>query len=203
MEYFPGVESWFDRVDMFVKLIDPRIHVEHYIVSAGLKEILEGVSIHTHFKRIFASEYHFNHHDVAVFPKVLVTDSTKTQYLFRINKGKLELSETINTHMSESERPIPFEHIVYIGDGLTDVPSMTVTKKNGGHTLAVYKKGSPKGIKVCRDLLEAGRVDFIAPADYSPKTLLDHRVQLLLNSVVTRIQYEREVFRCRREHHLT
>ena len=80
---------------------------------------------------------------------------------------------------------------------------MTVTKKNGGHTLAVYKKGSPKGIKVCRDLLEAGRVDFIAPADYSPKTLLDHRVQLLLNSVVTRIQYEREVFRCRREHHLT
>ncbi len=85
--------------------------LQHYLISAGQKEILDGVSIRRHFKRIYASEYHFNHHGVATFPKFLVTDTLKTQFLFRINKGIEAVTESINEHMPEDERPIPFpEH---------------------------------------------------------------------------------------------
>jgi len=100
---------------------------------AGQKEILEGVSIRRHFKRIYASEYHFNHSRPSqTFPKLLVTDTLKTQFLFRINKGLELVTESINEHMPEAERPIPFANMVYVGDGMTDVPSMALTKKSGG-----------------------------------------------------------------------
>ncbi len=203
IKYFSGVETWFDRINMFVKnQSNNKTKVEHYIISAGMKEILEGVSIRKFFKNIFASEYHFNHHGVAVFPKQLITDTTKTQFLFRINKGKQKLVESINKHMPEHERPIPFSNIIYIGDGLTDVPSMTVTKQSGGHSIAVYKPGSSTGLKGCKSLLEVGRVHFIASADYSENSSLEKRMKLLLKSVISSIDYKRELFSCRRENDL-
>lgn len=126
IEYFPGVETWFERINDFVKKVGGgKTKIAHYIISAGMKEILEGVSIRKHFSNIFASEYHFDHHGVATFPKQLITDTSKTQFLFRINKGREKLTENINQHTPEHKRPIPFSNIVYIGDGLTDVPSLT------------------------------------------------------------------------------
>lgn len=201
IKYYPGVDTWFQRINEYIKeQSNNKVKVQHYIISAGMNEILDGITIKKYFKRIYASEYHFDHHGVAKFPKLLITDTTKTQYLFRINKGKEDLSETINEHMPESDRPIPFENIIYIGDGLTDVPSMVVTKKNGGHTIAVYKKGSPNGHKVCKKLLDAERVHFIAPADYRKGSYLDKRVRLLLKSVMAKIEYNKELFECRKEH---
>ena len=154
---------------------------------------------------IFASEYHFDHRGIATFPKVLITDTAKTQYLFRINKGKEDLAESINEHVPDDERPIPFSNIIYIGDGLTDVPSMVITKSHGGNAIAVYKengKGAQKARDICKKLLNAGRVNFIAPADYSPNSLLEKRVHLMLKSVITHIEYKSELFQCRREHNL-
>ena len=207
VKYFPGVEDWFARMNFFVSdKSSKKIKLRHYIISAGLKEILEGVSIKRNFQNIFASEYHYNHHQAATFPKLLITDTTKTQFLFRINKGRESLSESINTHMPLDERPIPFENIIYIGDGETDVPSMTVTRQAGGNAVAVYKTGrsakSQKTQETCRTLLKAGRVNFIAPADYSTGSLLEQRVKLLLSSVMGKIEYERELFQCRKEHKL-
>lgn len=203
IEYFPGVENWFDRVNAFVKEeSNGKARIEHYMISCGIKEILEGISIRQYFKNIYASQYYFNHHGVATFPKLLITDTTKTQYLFRINKGKQKLTESINEHMPEQQRPIPFSNIIYIGDGLTDVPSMSVTKQNGGNTIAVYKKGSKKGVKACEVLLQAGRVHFLAPADYSEGSLLEKRVGLLLRSVIANVEYQKELFDCRRKHDL-
>jgi 2-hydroxy-3-keto-5-methylthiopentenyl-1-phosphate phosphatase len=201
IKYFPGVKPWFGRVNKFVKKEGGgRIAIKHYIVSAGLREILDGTSIKSQFARIYASEYHFDHHDKATFPKVLITDTAKTQYLFRINKGKEDLAESINGHMPESLRPIPFSNIIYIGDGMTDVPSMTVTKSSGGNTIAVYKKNSRKGKDICKNLLEVGRVHFIAQADYSAGSDLDKRVKILLQSIIANIEYQRELFDCRRAH---
>jgi len=198
------VETWFDRIHKFVSQIsDKNIKVKHYIISAGLREILDGVSINKHFDYIFASEYHYNHHKVATFPKILITDTTKTQYLFRINKGKEDLRESINTHMPVEQRPIPFENIIYIGDGDSDVPSMTVTRHNGGNAIAVYKQGRTADEKkthdACKELLQAGRVNFIAPADYSPDSKLETRVHLLLQSIVARIGYQQELHLCQKE----
>ncbi len=207
VQYFPGVDSWFERINRFVaEAGEGRIKLRHYLISAGLREILEGVSIKKQFANIFASEYHYNHHHVATFPKLLITDTTKTQFLFRINKGKENLAESINSHLPEAERPIPFPNIIYLGDGETDVPSMTVTRREGGNAVAVYKEGRARKEQntkqTCRELLAAGRVNFIAPADYSQGSVLERRVRLLISAVMTRIEYQRELFACSREHGL-
>lgn len=207
VSYFPGVESWFERINQFVaKASDRRAKIRHYVISAGLKEILAGVSIRKHFHNVFASEYHYDHHNKATFPKLLITDTSKTQFLFRINKGKEDLRESINSHMPAEERPIPFTNIIYIGDGETDVPSMAVTRQNGGSAIAVFKTGRTTRAKrtqtICKGLLGAGRVDFIAPADYSTGSLLEKRVHLSLRSIIAKIEYERELEKCRREHKL-
>ncbi|HET9653317.1 MAG TPA: hypothetical protein VFP36_14040, partial [Usitatibacter sp.] len=142
------------------------------------------------------SEYYFNHHGVATFPKFLVTGTMKTQFLFRINKGIEAVTESIDEHMPEAERPIPFQNIVYVGDGMTDVPSMALSKKSGGHAVAVYDPRGAKGRATCVKLLDAGRVDFIAEADYRRGSKLSRRVELLLDAIIANIAYNREAFRC-------
>jgi len=177
------------------------VKIQHYLISASQREILEGVSIRKYFKRIYASEYHFNHHGVATFPKFLVTDTLKTQFLFRINKGIEAVTESINEHMPEADRPIPFQNIVYIGDGMTDVPSMALTKKSGGHAVAVYdpRRNRARSRATCVKLLDAGRVDFVAAADYRAGSKLSRRVELLLDAIIADIAYRREAFACRLE----
>ena len=200
IQYFPGVTAWFTRMNAYVKKKSRgQVKLQHYLISAGQKEILDGVSIRRHFKRIYASEYHFNHHGVATFPKLLVTDTLKTQFLFRINKGLENVTESINEHMPEAERPIPFANMVYVGDGMTDVPSMALTKKSGGHTVAVYDPKSEKQRAICVKLLEAGRADFIAEADYRKSSKLSRRVELLLDAIVADVAYRREAFEVRLE----
>lgn len=197
IEYFPGVPTWFARMNAYVKKRSRgQVKLQHYLISAGQREILDGVSIRKHFKRIYASEYHFNHHGVATFPKLLVTDTLKTQFLFRINKGRELITESINEHMPEAERPIPFQNMIYLGDGMTDVPSMALTKKSGGHSVAVYDPAGARGRATCKKLLDAGRVDFIAEADFRNASKLSRRVELLLDAIIADVAYRREAFQC-------
>lgn len=197
IEYFPGVTTWFARMNAYVRRRSrAQVKLRHYLISAGQREILEGVSIRGHFKRIYASEYHFNHHGVATFPKLLVTDTLKTQFLFRINKGREAVTESINEHMPEAERPIPFPNMIYLGDGMTDVPSMALTKKSGGHSVAVYDPRGDKGRATCVKLLDAGRADFIAEADFRKSSKLSRRVELLLDAIIADVAYRREAFQC-------
>lgn len=196
IKYFPGVPTWFTRMNRYVERRSRgQVALHHYLISAGQREILDGVSIRKHFKRIYASEYYFNHHGVATFPKLLVTDTLKTQFLFRINKGKESVTESINEHMPEVERPIPFHNMIYVGDGMTDVPSMAITKKNGGFAVAVYGPRD-KGRATCTRLLDAGRVDYIAEADFRPASKLSRRVQLLLDAIIAGVAYRREAHLC-------
>jgi hypothetical protein len=200
IEYFPGVATWFARMNAYVKRRSRgTVKLQHYLISAGQREILDGVSIRKHFKRIYASEYHFNHHGVATFPKLLVTDTLKTQFLFRINKGLELVTQSINEHMPESERPIPFANMIYVGDGMTDVPSMALTKKSGGHTVAVFDPKKDSQRATCVKLLDANRADFIAPADYRKASKLSRRVELLLDAIIADVAYRREAFEARQE----
>lgn len=193
IKYYPGVESWFERIDAYVDArSEGRVQTRHYIVSAGLGEILEGISIKHHFSRIYASQYYFDHHEAARFPTVVINDTAKTQYLFRINKGREEALETINEYMPEAERPIPFQHMLYVGDGLTDVPCMTVVKNYGGFSVAVHKPRNQGSIEVCRRLADANRIDFYAPADYRQGRRLEQRVQTILDLIIARINFEHE-----------
>jgi len=190
IQFYKGVETFFKRVNNFVsKEAKGKVKVKHYIISSGLKEILEKTKIKSNFENIFASEYHYNHYGAPTYPKLVVTDTVKTQFLFRINKGKEKLKENINEFMDESVRPIPFSNMIYIGDGMTDVPCMTVTTKNGGYAIAVSNPKKRKSIKTCKTLFKNTRVDFIAEADYSNNSDLDKFIKITLKSIIQGIEF--------------
>ena len=170
IEFFEGVESWFGRIDAFAQSIGVR--AEHYIVSSGIKEIIEGTSVARagSFKRIYACEFMYDKDGIIRWPKVAVNYTAKTQFLFRINKGVLDIdsksSEKLNSYTPEKDRRVPFQNMIYIGDGLTDVPCMRLVKAYGGQSLAVYDK--VKGNAAAQSLLDADRVNYCVAADYSP-----------------------------------
>jgi haloacid dehalogenase-like hydrolase len=194
VELFAGVESWFDDIASYVKLRAETdgVVLRHYMVSSGLTEIIEGTAIYSRFQNVFASEYWFDAYDLP-FPKRVITDTGKTQYLFRINKGLENMAESINEHMPEAMRPIPFANMIYFGDGDTDVPSMAVMRKNGGHAIAVYSPGKSKA--KCIELFKAGRCDFFAAADYRRGSDLFRRTCLLLDRIMADIRVREEMWR--------
>ncbi len=191
VELYPGVEAWFDAMHAYVKKRsgDEGITVKHYLVSSGLTEIIEGTKIYRHFANVFASEYWFDAYDLP-FPKRVISDTGKTQFLFRINKGIEDLGQSINLHMPEDERPIPFSNFIYFGDGDTDVPSMALLKKNGGHAIAVH--GPDENATKCVELFKAGRCDFYATADYRKGSDLWKRTCLLLDRIIADVKVKEE-----------
>lgn len=197
VELYPGVEAWFDEIEGYVKIRAEShgVTLKHYLVSSGLTEIVEGTSIYPRFSNVFASEYWFDAYDLP-FPKRVITDTGKTQYLFRINKGIEDLGESINSHMPEVERPIPFANMIYFGDGDTDVPSMALMRKSGGHAIAVHPPG--KSRSKCVGLFKAGRCDFFAPADYRRGSDLFKRTCLLLDRILADIRVQEEMWKVRR-----
>lgn len=197
VELFPGVMEWFDEIGAYVTLRSESqgVSVRHYMISSGLTEIIEGTPIFDRFHNVFASEYWFDAYDLP-YPKRVITDTGKTQYLFRINKGVEDLGETINQHMPEVERPIPFSNMIYFGDGDTDVPSMAVMRKNGGHAIAVHPPGKSK--EKCVGLFKAGRIDFFAAADYRRGSDLFKRTCLLIDRMLADIRVKEELWRVER-----
>ena len=193
IKYFKGVLNWFDNINNYVDKNHSKIKISHYVISAGHHEILESSIIRNKLTNVFGSQYYFDDYGHATFPKTVVTDTVKTQFLFRINKGKERISDSINSHMPEECRPIPFENMIYIGDGLTDVPSMALIKKQNGHAISVYPKDSRSQKNVSSELLDADRVDFIAEANYTKGSKLYKRICLLIDMISARIKYQNEL----------
>ena len=197
--FYPGVPTYFDRINSFIKKeFKNEIMIRHYIISGGLKEIIEATPIAKKIHRVFACEYYFDGSKRAVFPKVIVNDTLKTQCLFRISKGIEDLNKNINELMPRKDMAVPFHNILYLGDGMTDVPCMALTKKMGGHCLAVYKPRAADSIKTCKKLLAEGRVDFIAAADFRTGSRLEKLIRLILTNIADGISYRREAFVQRR-----
>ncbi len=178
IEFFKGVEGWFERMNKFG--IDNGVVVEHYVLSSGLVEIIEGSVIGKYFKKIYASEFLYDENGVAVFPKTAVNYTSKTQFIYRINKGVLDVSndKDLNSSMPDSDRRVRFQDMLYIGDGLSDVPCMKMVKAYGGSSIAVYNAESNR--QSVEDLLSHGRVDYIFPADYSENTSLELTVKNII-----------------------
>ena len=180
VEFFPGVESWFDRISEFGK--ECGVEIEHYIISSGLKEIIEGCPICHKFKEVYACEFHYDENGVADWPKTAVNYTTKTQFLFRINKGVTDITDDVNLNrfIPNDDRPIPFRNMIYIGDGMTDVPCMKLVKVNGGQSIAVYRDQRRETVE---ELLRDRRVDFVAPADYENGNELDGIVRNIIRKM--------------------
>ena len=180
VEFFPGVEDWFARIREIGDRLD--VDVEHYIISSGLTEIIEGSRIGHEFKAVFAASFCYDSEGRPLWPSAAVNYTSKTQYLFRINKGILDVTNDadLNAYTPEYKRRIPFSNMIYIADGLTDVPCMKMTKQKGGFAIAVHPPGETA---MADDMLLQGRADFSVETDYTPNSDLERIVTMLMRRI--------------------
>lgn len=181
IELFKGVEEWFALINEYGK--SKGLNIKHYINSSGLREMIEGTKIAKRFENIYACSYLYDVDGIAYWPAVAVDYTTKTQFLFKINKGIKEIRDNkkINEYLAKEERPIPFERMIYFGDGETDIPSMKVVKEHGGHSIAVY--GPPRKKATALKLIHEDRVNFVCKADYSEGKEIHITVQRILDKI--------------------
>ena len=182
IELFAGVSEWFDRINEYAK--KQGVELRHYIISSGLKEMIEGTKIAKKFYTIFASTFMYNKKGEAFWPGIMLNYTSKTQFIFRINKGCEDLAdnETVNKYIPRPLRPMPFENMIYVGDGLTDIPCMKMVKAEGGHSVAVYDARKKKPAKIDQ-LVKDNRVNAVKPADYRVGKPLEKYIQSVIDKI--------------------
>lgn len=193
VDLFKGVNEWFDLINDYGK--KKGLKIEHYINSSGLKEIIEGTPIAKYFKRIYACSFYYSGSDVAEWPAVAVDFTAKTQFLFMINKGieSVKDNKKVNDFKPDFERPIPFRHMIYFGDGATDIPCMKLVKQSGGYSIAVYTPKDKTKKKSAEKLIYEGRVNFVCPADYSRESQIHQIVKKILDKIYADFEVDKLV----------
>jgi hypothetical protein len=198
LNFYKGLPEMFEEFQeglLTPEHVSNGITVEHYIISSGLKVLLDGSRLQPYARAIFGCEFAEDNEGRIAFPKRVISHTQKTQFLFRINKGLLDMSQDVNDHMDADIRPIPFPNMIYIGDGPTDVLCFTVMKKNGGQAIAVYNPDDPQraGFRKCYQLsTHADRVKHIAPSDYRRNTHLRMLLEQMVEEIANRIVEQRK-----------
>lgn len=194
VELFPGVTDWFDRITAYG--LAHGVLVEHYIISSGLKEMIEGTAVAHKFKKIYASCFYYDQNGVAKWPAQAVNYTNKTQFLFRIQKGVLDINDFgVNEFVQPESIRVPFRNMVYIGDSATDIPCMRLVNTNGGHAIGVHNGDPSKVQKLLRD----GRIRYYAPADYREDSQLDKLVKAIIDRTVTNEVLENIHYACKKD----
>lgn len=194
VELFPGVDTWFDRINQYGD--SKGVEVEHYIISSGLKEMIEGTKVADKFKKIYASSFYYDVDGVAVWPAQVVNYTNKTQFLFRIEKGVLDVNnQGVNSYFAPDEYRIPFRNIVYIGDSDTDIPCMKLVNINGGHSIGVYNSETKDKSKVFR-MLDENRIKYFVPADYTKGAKLEQLIHQIIDRTISNEVLEEAHFCC-------
>ena len=182
---FPGVEGWFERINQYGR--EHGVIVEHYIISCGLKEMIEGTTVAKNgaFEKIYASSFYYDKDGVALWPAQVINYTTKTQFLFRISKGVLDVNDQgVNDSFNSDELRVPFKNMVYIGDSDTDVPCMKLVNSYGGHSIGVYNTETKDKTKVHK-MMREGRIKYYMPADYSEGADLDKLLKVIIDTTAT------------------
>lgn len=187
IHYYDGVLTWFKRINEYGKSLGLR--VEHYLISSGTKEIIEGTSIAKEFKAIYGCEFLFDKETkLPIWPKLAINYTQKTQYLFRISKGVTKATEDDKLNRkSQNGKRIPIRNMIYLGDGMTDVPCMLLVKDNGGKSIAVYTKDRYEHVK---NLVKEERVNYVCKADYREGFELDKIIKMIIQSISIAEQLE-------------
>ncbi len=176
---FPGADTWFERIREYGK--EKGVIVEHYIISSGLKEMIEGTKVKDSFEKIYASSFYYDEDGVAIWPAQVVNYTNKTQFLFRIEKGVLDINDSgVNDYFAPENIRIPFRNMIYIGDSDTDIPCMKLVNSYGGHSIGVFNPSTCKKEKVYK-MMHDNRIKYFAPADYSENTELDRLVKAIID----------------------
>ncbi len=187
VKMFEGVKEWFARVNEYGR--ERGLEVEHYIISSGLREMIEGTEIAREFRQIYASSFLYDVDGIAVWPALAVNYTNKTQFLYKINKGIESAydTESINKFVPAKERAIPFERMAYFGDGMTDVPCMKLVHDQGGHSIAVYDPELASGPETSEQLARDGRVSYVCPADYREGGAIDMLIRAIMDKIAADI----------------
>ena len=177
---FKGVETWFDRINAFGESMG--VNIEHYIISSGTYEIIQGTPIAKYFKRIYACKYMYDENGEALWPALAINYTLKTQYIYRISKGILDVTDDYNLNrlQDESLRRIAYRNMIYIGDGMTDIPCMKMVKEKGGKSIALYPRGKSEAVK---PLVDDERINYVCVADYSENSALENIVKLMIENM--------------------
>ena len=197
VKLFPGVESWFDRINEYGE--QNGVKIEHYIISSGLKEMIEGTTVADKFKRIYASSFYYDDCNVAIWPAQAVNYTSKTQFLFRIEKGVLDVNDQkVNAYFEPDEYRVPFRNMVYIGDSDTDIPCMKLVNLHGGHSIGVYNPKTKDKTKVYK-MLEENRIKYFVPADYTADSPLETLLKEIIDRTKTNEVLENFHYECKKE----
>lgn len=184
VEFFDGVKEWFGRINNFGASLG--LEVRHYIISCGLKAMIEGCDIAHEFYNIFACDYVYDQNGEPVWPSVAINYTSKTQFLYRINKGVEDVGEhkKLNMYMPKNQRVVPFCNMIYVGDGLTDVPSMKLARQRGGYAIGVYR--NPEDASY---LVDEERVDFYVKSDYTENSQMDEAMKAILQKICAQTRF--------------
>lgn len=197
VKLFPGVEGWFERIRDYGR--QHNVIVEHYIISSGLKEMIEGTSIAKEFEQIYASSFLFDKVDAPIWPAQAINYTNKTQFLFRIEKGVLDVNDSgVNDYFEPETIRVPFRNIVYIGDSVTDIPCMKLVNANGGHSIAVYDNSTLDKSKAFQ-MLSDNRIKYFTPTDYTDGSELDKLVKSIILRTAANEVLEEKHFACKKE----
>lgn len=197
VKLFPGVESWFDRINEYGE--QNGVKIEHYIISSGLKEMIEGTTVADKFKRIYASSFYYDDCNVAIWPAQVVNYTNKTQFLFRIEKGVLDVNDQkVNAYFEPDEYRVPFRNMVYIGDSDTDIQCMKLVNLHGGHSIGVYNPKTKDKTKVYK-MLEENRIKYFVPADYTADSPLETLLKEIIDRTKTNEVLENFHYECKKE----
>ncbi len=177
---YKGVATWFDRINEFGESMG--VNIEHYIISSGTYEIIQGTPIAKYFKKIYACKYMYDENGEAVWPALSINYTMKTQYIYRISKGTLDVTDDYNLNrlQDQSLRRIAYNNMIYIGDGMTDIPCMKMVKQRGGKSIALYASGKSESVK---PLVDDNRINYVCVADYSPNSALEKIVKLMIENM--------------------
>lgn len=174
---FPGVKEWFSRINHYAK--EHGAIIEHYVVSSGIKPIICSTDIANEFKAVYACDFYYDENNKAVWPKMAINFTSKTQYLYKINKGILDETDQTEVNKKYKTKRIPFRNMIYIGDGLTDIPCMTMLKKEGGKSIGIYTSDNKERVQ---QFLVEDRINYVCPANYRENSYLDRTVKLIIKT---------------------
>ena len=182
VELYNGVKEWFGRVRRYGE--ERGILVEHYVISSGLKEMIEGTAVAGEFEKIYGSSFFYDKHGLAMWPAQVINYTNKTQFLFRVSKGVLDINDdAVNDYFPPDQIRVPTKNMVYIGDSFTDIPCMKVVNSFGGHSIGVYDPDTGNTAQV-RKLLKENRIRYYAPADYTEGSQLDELIKMILDKTI-------------------
>ena len=197
VKLFSGVEEWFSRIRDYG--IKKGVIVEHYIISSGLKEMIEGTSVANEFEKIYASSFLFNERGVAIWPAQVINYTNKTQFLFRIEKGTLDINDPgVNDAFAPEDIRVPFRNMIYIGDSDTDIPCMKLVNSYGGHSIGVYNADTQDKTKVYK-MMRENRIKYFAESDYTDGSELDRLVKAIIDRTSANEALETIHFECKKE----